>query len=220
MRRIKVLANQKNIVWLLIVLGIIGITISIFLYANEPEQLKIAAHLRPVDVNSAPSSVKPSKQTVATYTVPPNHPRYIAIPAIGIANTPVIKLGVLSSGAIATPNNMYETGWYDNSSLPGQKGAMFVYGHVSSWAANGVFYNLKKLVAGDSVIVSTGDGRTYTYKVVSSKVYPYNNVDMGQVLSPISSSSPGLNLMTCTGRIIKGTSEFNQRLVVFTKLAS
>ena len=28
----------------------------------------------------------------------------------------------------------------------------------------------------------------------------------------------GLNLMTCTGEAIAGTSEFNERLVVFTSL--
>lgn len=169
---------------------------------------------------SAPSSLKPPTQAVVTYTVPPTDPRYIAIPAIGIPNTPVLKLGLLASGAIAVPDNIYETGWYDGSAQPGQSGAMFIYGHVSSWTANGIFYNLKKLVPGDQVTITRGDAATYTYKVVSIKIYPYNDVDMNQVLAPVDPKQPGLNLMTCTGQVMKGTSEFNERLVVFTSLVS
>jgi hypothetical protein len=43
---------------------------------------------------------------------------------------------------------------------------------------------------------------------------------MKQVLSPINPNKPGLNLMTCTGHVMKGTSEFSERLVVFTSLVS
>jgi LPXTG-site transpeptidase (sortase) family protein len=152
--------------------------------------------------------------------VPPNNPKYIAIPAINISNTPILRLGLLKSGAIGTPDNIYDTGWYDGSSLPGQSGAMFIYGHVSSWTADGIFYNLKKLTPGDKITITTGNNTTYTYQVMGTKVYPYNNVDMNQVLSPIDASKPGLNLMTCTGQIIQGTSEFNERLVVFTSLVN
>jgi LPXTG-site transpeptidase (sortase) family protein len=100
--------------------------------------------------------------------------------------------------------------------LAGLTGALF--GHVSSWKANGVFYNLKKLQTGKRIIITRGDSQVFTYQVISSKTYPYNNVDMKAVLSPVDPSRPGLNLMTCTGNIIKGTNEFNERVVVFTSL--
>ena len=41
---------------------------------------------------------------------------------------------------------------------------------------------------------------------------------MSQVLSPVNPTKPGLNLITCTGQVISGTSEFNERLVVYTSL--
>jgi LPXTG-site transpeptidase (sortase) family protein len=167
---------------------------------------------------AAPSSTKLKARVVASYSVPPTDPKYIAIPSIGLSQVPILKLGLLSNGSISVPDNIYETGWYDGSSRPGQTGAMFIYGHVSSWTANGIFYNLKKLVAGDKITITKGDNTTYTYQVVSTKVYPYNNVDMSQVLSAVNPNQPGLNLMTCTGQVIKGTSEFNERLVVFTSL--
>jgi LPXTG-site transpeptidase (sortase) family protein len=126
----------------------------------------------------------------------------------------------MKSGQIAVPDNIYDTGWYDGSSKPGQPGAMFIYGHVSSWTADGVFYNLKKLKTGDQIIVTRGDNTTFTYQVSLTKIYPYNNVDMNTVLAPVNPAKPGLNLMSCTGQVIKGTSEFNERLVVFTSLIS
>jgi LPXTG-site transpeptidase (sortase) family protein len=189
----------------------------------------LSAHLRSVEPSppsgaaasqSAPSSVKLKPQVVASYAVPNTHPKYIAIPAIGIGNTPVLGLGLLSNGAIATPNNINEAGWYNASSLPGQAGAMFIYGHMSSWAADGIFYNLKKLKSGDTITITRGDNTTYTYQVAASKVYSYDNVNMAEVLSPINATKPGLSLMTCTGKIIKGTNEFNQRLVIFSNLVS
>ncbi len=211
---LKKILTQRNIALVLIILGITGISTAIVTYKNEPKPPKT------VSVYSAPSSIKPSSREVISYSVPANDPKYIAIPAIGISNTPVLKLGLSKSGAINTPDNIYETGWYDGSSLPGQSGAMFIYGHVSSWSADGIFFNLKKLVYGDNILITTGNNTVYIYRVSSTKVYPYNNVNMQQVLSPINAKLPGLNLMTCTGQVIRGTSEFNERLVVFSSLSN
>lgn len=167
---------------------------------------------------SAPVSTAPSASAVADYTVPPTAPRYITIPAIGVGRTRVVKLGLKKNDAIDAPGNIYDTGWYDGSAKPGQAGAMFIYGHVSSWTANGVFYNLKDLKPGDRVFITRGDNKKFIYQVVSTKIYDYQHVDMNQVLSSVDSSKPGLNLMTCTGKVIPGTSEFNERLTVFTSL--
>lgn len=219
MQKVRALMTMRRFAYLLIVAGVITGVVAVVMVINqhrtEPKPPSGA-----ITSSAAPSSKKPGAAQVAAYTVPPLNPKYIAIPSIGIANTPILKLGLLPSGAIATPDNVYETGWYEASGLPGQSGAMFVYGHVSSWTADGIFYNLKELKPGDDVSITRGDNKVYVYEVVSSRVYPYNNVDMSQVLAPINATQPGLNLMTCTGQIIKGTSEFNERLVVFTSLVS
>ncbi|MDB5166433.1 MAG: Sortase family enzyme [Candidatus Saccharibacteria bacterium] len=169
---------------------------------------------------SVPSSVKPPAKAINTYRVPADNPKYIAIPAIDVGKTRTIQLGVLANGSIAVPDNIYDAGWYGASSKPGQNGAMFVYGHVSSWKANGIFYDLKKLKAGETVIVTNGANKVFTYRVINIKRYAYDKVDMGQVLAPVNPMMAGLNLMTCAGQIIKGTSEFSERLVVFTSLVS
>lgn len=211
---------KNRVAYLLIAVGVISGIFAVVLFATA--NLADPGVPKPppgaLTSKSAPSSVKPKPAVVASYSVPPTNPKYIAIPAIGIPNTPILKLGLTSSGAIAVPDNIYQTGWYDGSSKPGQPGAMFIYGHVSSWTADGIFYNLKKLVPGNLVTITRGDNTIYTYKVIKSVVYPYTNVPMNTVLAPVNANIPGLNLMTCTGSVISGTSEFNQRLVVYASL--
>jgi sortase A len=220
-KKIKQSSGLENaIAYGLITLGIIGVVASLIIYKDQPKEPAAAKDVKSVNVAQAPSSIKPATKAVALYSVAPNLPKYISIPAIGIPNTEVIKLGLMSNGEIATPDNIFQTGWYDGSSQPGQPGAMFIYGHVSSWTSNGIFYNLKQLKAGDKIVITTGNNTVYTYQVVNSKVYGYTSVPMNTVLAPVSSDKPGLNLMTCTGSVIKGTSEFNERLVVYTSLVS
>lgn len=202
----------------LILLGFILAVTAMLLFVHdrttEPEPPPGAVQ------SEAKNSVKPSAKAVANYSVPVDNPKYIVIPAIGVKETRILEFGLDKNGAIAVPDNIYDTGWYGGSSKPGQKGAMFIFGHVSSWIADGVFYNLKNLKPGDDIFVTRGDNKELTYKVVSTKRYEHEHVDMEQVLAPINASEPGLNLMTCAGQIIKGTSEFNERLVVFTSLVS
>lgn len=167
-----------------------------------------------------PSSDKPSDQAVAGYRVPPNDPKYLAIPSLGIGKTRILKLGLRSDGDMATPNNIHDVGWYEGSARPGVQGAAFLYGHLSNWEARGVFYKLKNLNTGQKIIVTTGNDTSYTYEVVITKTYPYNKVDMPAALRPVDGSVSGLNLMTCAGRIIAGTNEFEERLVIFARLVA
>lgn len=105
------------------------------------------------EASKGPASTKPTKKAVDNYVVAPDLPRYISAPEISVPKTRVIQLGLLANNQIAAPSNIYDAGWYNGSAKPGQDGAMFIYAHVSSWTANGVFYNLKNLVPGDKVTI-------------------------------------------------------------------
>lgn len=163
-----------------------------------------------------PSTKKPSSYSIMDYKVGPQFPRFLIIPKLHVF-TRILNVGVTKSGAIGTPTNVFDTAWYNRSALPGQPGAMLIDGHVSSWTSKGVFYGLKTLVAGDIIQVQRGDGKVFTYKVVRNQIYQSDGVNMSTVLSPVTSSANGLNLITCTGDVIPGTSEFNQRIVVFAE---
>lgn len=92
---------------------------------------------------------------------------------------------------------------------------MLIDGHISSWTTHGVFYGLNTLSPGDMIDVQGGNGAIFTYKVVKTQIYNSNNVNMDAALSPIDPAKPGLNLISCTGDVIAGTNDFNERIIVF-----
>jgi len=146
--------------------------------------------------------------------VAPTLPRYLIIPKLGV-DARILAVGVTANGALGTPANVFDTDWYDESAQPGQEGAMLIDGHISSWTTRGVFYGLNTLLPGDMIDIQGGNGAIFTYKVVKTQIYDANNVDMGAALSPIDPTKPGLNLISCTGDVISGTSKFNERIIVF-----
>lgn len=201
-----------------ILLIVIGSSISVYDWRSNDIINKRASIL----VNEAnrhinhtvPSTIKPSTRELASYIVAPTLPRYLIIPKLGV-DARILPVGVTSDGALETPENVFDTAWYDESAQPGQKGAMLIDGHISSWTTHGVFYGLSTLLPGDAIDVQGGNGAIFTYMVVKTQVYDSNNVDMGAALSPIDKTKPGLNLISCTGDVISGTSEFNERIIVF-----
>jgi len=184
---------------------------------DSQRQAAIKASTASLGSANIPSSKKPSANDIATYKVPAKYPKYIIIPKLSI-KARVVQLNLGKQNDIQSPTNIYDAGWYTGSSLPGQPGAMFVDGHVASWTANGIFYNLKNLKAGDSIQIVRGDNTTYTYTVVKLQTYPITNVDMLQALSPVTKGQPGLNIMTCAGSVVNGA--YTERLVVYATLAS
>jgi LPXTG-site transpeptidase (sortase) family protein len=165
---------------------------------------------------SAPSTVKPTAKAYGSYAVTGDLARYIKIPKLGVSGR-VLQVGINNDGALGTPNNVYDAAWYTGSAKPGQPGATLIDGHVSSWTSHGIFYGLKKLVAGDTIQLQRGDGQILTYRVVRSQVYNADNVDMQAAVLPVTKGKSGLNLITCTGRVKPGTSEFNERVIVFAE---
>lgn len=164
--------------------------------------------------HTVPSTIKPTASAVASYVVAPTLPRYLIIPKLSV-DARILSVGVNAKGALETPYNVYDTAWYNESAQPGQLGAMLINGHISSWTTHGVFYGLKTLQPGDAIDVQGGNGAIFTYQVVKTQVYDANNVDMTTAMESINPSKPGLNLISCTGDVISGTSEFNERIIVF-----
>lgn len=157
------------------------------------------------------------RPNVGAYQVAATLPRKISIPKLG-AEARILKLGVTASGAMAAPANIFDTGWYDQSAKPGEAGAMLIDGHVHGPSKPGVFHQLKTLKSGDEITVERGDGQTFTYKVVKTKSYPADSIEMmGAALTPITAGKPGLNLITCTGELDKATNHYKDRLVVFAE---
>jgi sortase (surface protein transpeptidase) len=199
--------------WVLVVASLILITSGLIMLFHK-KQVQAPANT----TSSAPKSTKPTQDEIDNYKVPADYPRFIYIPEINVSKTRVKPLGVNKEGEVAVPDNIFDAGWYTGSVKPGQTGAMFIFGHISSWEANGIFHDLHKLKAGDKVMIERGDGKNYTYLVNHSKLYNASKVNMTEVLKPTKPGTAALNLMTCAGKVKPGTNEFTERLVVFTTL--
>ncbi len=201
---------------LLVVLGLGGLVWGLVLWRNQPNMpAKTPTGVR---ITAPPAAAKPSASSINNYEVPPPNPKYIEIPTIGVAKTRILSLGLHANGSIVTPSNIYDAGWYNASGKPGQPGVMFIFGHVSSWQARGIFYRLHDVRPGDQISITAGDNRRWLYQVDASQTYPVGEVNMQNVLSPASPGAPTLRLMTCAGSIIRGTSDFTERLIVSAHL--
>jgi len=217
-KKVKFTERIKQPQTMLIIAGIIvflfGVTVSIMgMQTNKQVEAQVSqtqhvAHSEDADEN--PDEKDPGP--VDSYQVAPDLPRRITIPKIKV-NARTLALGVKSDNQLKAPTNIYDAGWYQRSAKPGENGAMLIDGHVHGPKKPGVFYNLKKLVPGDSISVERGDGQLFTYKVVKSQSYPKDTVDMTAAITPVVPGQQGLNIITCSGNL-NGTS-YEERLVVF-----
>jgi hypothetical protein len=176
-----------------------------------------AAKVKKPTGSPAISTVKPTATDLANYVVAPSLPRYIIIPTIGV-DARTLSVGMAYDGSIADPNNIYDAGWDNQSSVPGQPGAMLIDGFVSDSTANGVFYNINKLSQGSLIEVENGSGTIFTYLVIKTQAYPTGNINMTTASEPIIAGRPGLNLITSAGDVIPGTNQFSGRTVVYAAL--
>ena len=77
-------------------------------------------------------------------------------------DAPVVVKGVDEQGVMQSPDNAFDTVWYNFSAHPGSPGNAVFAGHVDYiHVGKAVFWNLKDLVAGDLVQVQLADGTVY-----------------------------------------------------------
>ncbi len=138
-------------------------------------------------------------------------PERVDIPALQM-KAPLIKLGLTGDGEVELPP--YEkpkiAGWYEGSSVPGDKGAAVIIGHVDTKTAPAVFYRLRELKKGAVVKVVRSDGKTVSYKVdaieqIPKESFPAEKVYLGE----------GLRLITCGGQFDWDAHEYKDNVIVY-----
>lgn len=140
-------------------------------------------------------------------------PRRLRIPSIGV-DSKIVQVGLTDTGAMATPTNSTDVGWFEVGPYPGQVGNAVIAGHLDSpdgrW---GVFKRLNELKQGDRLYIDDGD-RTYVFVVRESDVYEagYAEGIFGQ------SEVAHLNLVTCDGIWLDGVKSYSKRIVVFADM--
>ncbi len=145
-------------------------------------------------------------------------PERLVIPTLSL-DAAVQQVGINTKGAMATPSNFTDVGWYKHGPAPGESGSAVIAGHVNNGLGlSGVFENLNKIQAGDDVYIVRADGTRVHFIVTGTKSYPYDDAPEEIIFNP--AGSVRLNLITCEGKWLREDKTYDQRFVVFTKLAS
>lgn len=165
------------------------------------------------DAGDHPDETDLGPGAVSSYKVDPTAPRRINIPKIGV-NARIKPLGTKTNNELKAPTSIYDAGWFDQSARLGERGATLIDGHVHGLTKPGVFYNLKKLSAGDKIEIERGDGKLFKYQVIRSQTYSRHSTDMQAAVASIDPALPGLNIITCTGTLEKKSNTYSERLLV------
>ena len=144
---------------------------------------------------------QPTEEEVYEYTVAVDMPRYLTVPKLDIYDARILRMGLDSNGALSTPRNIFDVGWYEGSSKPGQGGTMVIDGHSGGPHVHGVFKDLPDLAIGDIITVERGDGTKFNYSVVDTAAININEADsyMVKAMKSPTVGVESVTLISCTG---------------------
>jgi len=154
---------------------------------------------------SAPVVVKPH---------PIAQPTQVVIAAIGV-DAPLVPLAANPDGSIKPPDKFADAGWFEPGPEPGEQGTSVIAGHVDSKTGPAVFYRLRDLKQGDTVVVVGANGDHATYRIDGAEEYAKAAIPR-QVYE--ASASPSLRLITCAGVFDQRIHHYEDNLVVYASL--
>jgi hypothetical protein len=146
-------------------------------------------------------------------------PIRLQIPAIHVSAR-IVDEGLDADGALQVPPltdaGVREVGWYDLGPAPGQVGSAIIAGHVDSYQAPGVFYDLGRLVPGNAVEVTLADGETVHFTVTSVHEYSKAHFPAREVYGP--EPYQALRLITCGGAFDEATGHYLSNIVAYARM--
>lgn len=136
----------------------------------------------------------------------------LVIPSAEI-DAPVVVKSVDRAGVMQSPDNAYDTAWYDFSARPGFGGNAVFAGHVDYiHVGHAVFWNLQYLHMNDLIEVHLQDGTVYRYAVKSLNPYDAATAPVDQIVGPTQVET--VTLITCGGTFSSASHQYDKRLVV------
>ncbi|MEZ5411974.1 MAG: class F sortase [Acidimicrobiales bacterium] len=139
-------------------------------------------------------------------------PTGLAIPALDVADAPVVPVGIEPTGGLEIPGP-HEVGWYRYGARPGAGvGSIVLAAHVAYDGEDGVFLRLGSLEPGAAVVVATADGHRLGYRVDSVVVHRKDDLPIDDLFTP--SSPERLVLITCGGTFNPGLRHYDSNIVV------
>jgi len=179
---------------------------------------------------SAAASKPAAKSTVGIPAIPggptgPAHdpstrpgvaaPARLVVSSIGI-DAAVESVGLLGDGTLQPPSDWGIAGWYADGVRPGDPGPAVIEGHVDSRNGPAVFYRLRDLKVGATMLVHTTAGTTLRFVVDTVREYPKTKFPTAAVYGP--TPLPVLRLVTCTGEFDWQARSYLDNLVVSARM--
>ncbi len=164
-----------------------------------------------------PSQTSGTRGSVASPT--PYRPGgHLIIPTLGV-NASIEPVGVLADGDLAVPTQKPwdGVGWYQYGPYPGAQGSAVIDGHLDRpGGAPAVFWKLRNLNIGDSIMVVNPGEKPLHFRVMNMKYYTANNAPLHTIFGNMTGTF--LNLITCAGQWIPNQHQTTLRLVIYTAL--
>jgi sortase A len=159
-----------------------------------------------------------SLKTPIPTSIPAAIPARINIPKLNV-DANIEAVGVDNLGNMDVPKYFHDAAWYDMGPKPGETGSSVIDGHVDTpTGAPAVFADISKLKPNDEIIITDKKGEKYNYLVTEVKSYILAEIPLTRIFSK--NSLPMLNLITCAGVYDRTKHMYNQRTVVYSKLAN
>lgn len=140
----------------------------------------------------------------------------VSIPAIGV-HAQLVPLKLDLTGALQTPGDYRQAGWFTGGPVPGELGPSVIAGHVDSVAGPAVFFRLHRLQPGDTVTVHRSDGRAVVFTVEGVRRYAKKEFPTDAVYGPVPGAA--LRLITCGGSFDAAARSYRDNVVVFASVA-
>ena len=164
---------------------------------------------RPNPTAPAPGVVVPAPEV--------DVPVGLTIPAIGVNEPKLVRLGRNPDGSLQVPTDYTSAGWFTGGPTPGTPGPAVIAGHVDSKAGPGVFFRLRALRAHDMIIVRMSDGSQVRFTVDAVRDYPKSGFPTDLVYGPVPGAA--LRLITCGGSFDRAASSYRDNIVVYASLS-
>lgn len=164
------------------------------------------------DPEQTGSPMSAGATTPAPHPIP--DPARIVIPAIDV-DALLVEVGVTKNGSMELPP-FGLAGWFRVGPAPGAPGPAVIVGHVDSPKRPDIFYHLRRLRAGDVILVYGESGDVATFVVDSQETVLKTQLPTERIWEPTSDAV--IRLITCGGKWDKKTGHYLSNTIVYGHL--
>jgi sortase (surface protein transpeptidase) len=167
---------------------------------------------QPVGVSVADNVPVPTFESQSAPVRSPE-PTHLSIPSID-AESSLVKTDLNSDGTLETPpvQAPLQASWYGRFGRPGETGRpMIILGHVDGNRQKGIFYRLKELQNGQSIIVDNVTYKVYEVMQVDKDSFPTERVYSETIV-------PELRAITCGGIFNRSSGHYEDNWIVFARM--